>query len=354
MDIINAVRGIPDIREVANIDNCWTWTGGGRYYYFIALNDDETCALQVSFRDQMNLPIAAHVLRCARKCDRETLRERPLLVKGCGFDPPFERFDCIAIASPEVHRYHQSERPDLHAVTYAAFPAFQCEFSGMETRQQASLRFQRMLDIVNLSRKPQPWVRMRYDNPKTGGGSIGPDLGLTTTDVFLRELKNLNGVEGGYIEIENYRGQVCRFAWQDGLRILGDGPERMLTLHEAQAWADVFFVSGGRDVMQLDVDQHPSVTAPSLADVRSALHRLTPNRSQFAILRSRPIHHFVQTHLAEGGLFALEYREGGPERHYEASEPQSLDTVLDVFCSYFNGDDRWRTMVEWQTMALPS
>ncbi|WP_329412213.1 hypothetical protein OG563_07090 [Nocardia vinacea] len=48
------------------------------------------------------------------------------------------------------------------------FPAGTCEFSGDETELEARARFPKMLDPKNYQRKPHPFVRMRYENPRTG------------------------------------------------------------------------------------------------------------------------------------------------------------------------------------------
>lgn len=106
--------------------------------------------------------------------------------------------------------------------------------------------------------------------------------------------------------------------------------------------------------MQLDIEHHAPLVNPGIADIHGVLRRLTPGGDQFAILRSRPSHCFIQTHTSDDGQFAVEYREGGPDRHYEANVPQSLDAVLDAFESYLTGDNRWRTAFEWRRMELPS
>ncbi|MEV7630725.1 hypothetical protein [Actinoplanes sp. NPDC089786] len=98
-----------------------------------------------------------------------------------GWSPPAgsgDQFDVVAATIPAVHRYHELKEPGLNEVTYAVFPAYRCESTGRETQREAEDRFDRMLDPANLKRLPTPWLRMRYDNPRTGGGSVGTELGL--------------------------------------------------------------------------------------------------------------------------------------------------------------------------------
>lgn len=244
MDIVEIVAGISGVRRVAELDDCWTWSTGGRFHFTLALTADGVHALQVSCRDYLDPELVIQVLRCARERSFEVLNAAPVAVLGHDFAPLSTKFDSVAAVAPGVHHFHQQERPELHAVTFAVFPAFQCEFSGMETMQEAVLRFRRMLDAANLLRAPQPWVRMRYDNPTTGGGSVGPDLGITTVDVFFRELGNLDGAEGAFIEVENFRGQSRRVAWHEGLHLTDGQRDQILTLDDTRTWANRFFREG--------------------------------------------------------------------------------------------------------------
>ncbi|MEU4342389.1 thioredoxin family protein [Nocardia sp. NPDC023852] len=52
-------------------------------------------------------------------------------------------------------------------------------------------------------------------------------------------------------------------------------------------------------------------------------------------------------YLSDRDVFGLDFRNGEPRRHYTVNVP-SKATVMDAFLSYFDGDNRWRTMVEWE------
>ncbi|MFI6941403.1 hypothetical protein ACIBI4_19175 [Streptomyces sp. NPDC050418] len=57
---------------------------------------------------------------------------------------------------------------------------------------------------------------------------------------------------------------------------------------------------------------------------------------------------YIQTnYLADRDLFNLDYRDGGPSRHYQVNVP-TREIVMAAFLSYLAGDDRWRTMVAWE------
>lgn len=128
-------------------------------------------------------------------------------------------FDAVAAVPPAVHGYHVGPNEALNDVVTAVFPACRCEFAGNETLEEAAYRFKRMLRPTVTSRPAVPYLRMRYENSKTGGGSVGPSRGFATPDVLLRELGLLEGAPGSFVEFENFRGEIWRVEW-DGSWLL--------------------------------------------------------------------------------------------------------------------------------------
>jgi hypothetical protein len=112
-----------------------------------------------------------------------------------GFDPPLGiepgfrgrayGFEAVATARPDVHGYHGGRNELLNDAVVAVFPAFRCEVIGTESREEALLRFKRMLRPSMLKRDPVPYLKMRYENTRTGAGSVGRDRGFTTADVLV-------------------------------------------------------------------------------------------------------------------------------------------------------------------------
>ncbi|GAA2506711.1 hypothetical protein GCM10010406_49160 [Streptomyces thermolineatus] len=135
-----------------------------------------------------------------------------------------------------MHGYHARELPELGAVTFGVFPGHHCEFSWNESEEEAWGRFNKMLRPTRIDREPVPFLKMRYDNPRTRSRSEGPDRGLTTLPVLLRELGLLQDAPGGYVEWENRHGEVRRAEW-DGTWQLQDasgcrhlGPDELKSL----------------------------------------------------------------------------------------------------------------------------
>ncbi|MFE4258108.1 hypothetical protein [Streptomyces sp. NPDC056883] len=137
-----------------------------------------------------------------------------------------DQFDAVVAAAPSVHGYHHGRNEALNEVVSAVFPAYQCEFRGDESPDEALLRFKRMLRPTILSRPPAPYMRMRYENTRTGGGSVGPARGFTTHDGLMREFRLVEGAPGSFVEFENASGQVWNVEWNGSWLVNG-------TVHDA-------------------------------------------------------------------------------------------------------------------------
>lgn len=59
-------------------------------------------------------------------------------------------------------------------------------------------------------------MRMRFDNPRTGGGSTNPGRALAQEKILLQEIPKLENAPGGFVEFENRHGRVWRVEWDDG------------------------------------------------------------------------------------------------------------------------------------------
>lgn len=108
------------------------------------------------------------------------------------------------------HTYHAQLKGRLDAErprTTLCVPIFESEFSGSETPEAFGLLFGRIVPTSDWRRAPHPKIALRFDNPKTNGGT-GEGYVLTGFDLVLREIDNLLGVADGFIEILNHRDEV--------------------------------------------------------------------------------------------------------------------------------------------------
>ncbi|MEU6222635.1 hypothetical protein [Streptomyces sp. NPDC047042] len=146
-----------------------------------------------------------------------------------GLRVPGYEFDAVAVAVPEVHGHHKAQNPDLTSVTHIVFPAYACEFSGGETLDEAEARYTKMLHPAEIGRESVPFVKMSFDNPRTGGGSTNPGRALTYPRIVRQEIPEPANSSGGFVEFENRLGKVWRVEWDGGWILSGEasgGPER--------------------------------------------------------------------------------------------------------------------------------
>ena len=243
VDIAGVVKAFPGVRPVAGLDGCWTWSAG-RFYFALALTAEGGHAMQLNCRDVLDLDLVVTVLAFARARSEAVLAAAPFAVLEGFTSPSATPFDSVAAVIPAVHRYQEFDRPDLNEVTYAVFPAYRCEFSGLETQEEATYRFDYMLDAANLQRPPSPWVRMRFDNPRTDTGSIGPDLGIASADQLMQELRNLEYADNAFIEFENFRNERRRVSWSGELQVSYEDEVRTFDMPDLLAWTHRFIHEG--------------------------------------------------------------------------------------------------------------
>lgn len=248
IDIAAVVQKFDEVRPLPGMDDAWTWGVEDMFAYALALTSDRAHAIQVNFEGELDTELAVSVLSFARDRSPEVLAAAPFAVLEGYTPPPTSQvfFDTVGVAIPAVHRYHELDEPELNEVTYAVFPAYRCEFSGRETQKEAEDRFDRMLVVTDMQRLATPWLRMRYDNPKTGGGSVGSELGLTWPDKLTTELRNLDGADGAWVDFENFQNKLRRasFSDADGL-LLADGQDaREIEMTELLSWTHTFVFQG--------------------------------------------------------------------------------------------------------------
>lgn len=172
------------------------------------------------------------------------LGEGRFLGSAEGLRVPGHEFDAVAAAVPDVHGHHKAQNPDLTAVTYIVFPAYACEFSGHETLAEAEARYTKMLRPAEIGREPVPFVKMSFDNPRSGGGSTNPGRALTYPRIVRQEIPELENSAGGFVEFENRLGKVWRVEWDGGWNVSREGEpgrrelglDEVLELFEGTLW----------------------------------------------------------------------------------------------------------------------
>ncbi|ARF59398.1 DUF6891 domain-containing protein [Streptomyces gilvosporeus] len=97
----------------------------------------------------------------------------------------------------------------------------------------------------------------------------------------------------------------------------------------------------------------PDLERPTEAELAALLRRIGADDDHFAVVERIPGEDqvFLQTWREGDGPFAVEYRDGGPERHFSA-ECTDADRVIAVFADWARGGETWRTALEWRPADL--
>jgi hypothetical protein len=239
VDIERTVSTFKGVEPFPGLAKAWKWSPTVRFTFALAMNQSGNGAFQLNCLDSFDADLVRSVLEFSRahRLDAESAGAPLAAVPGFRWEP--YSFDVVACASSAVHGYHAGRNDSLNDAVVAVFPAFTCEFSGTETVEEALSRFKRMLHPSVMSRAPAPYLRMRYENTKTGGGSIGPLRGFTTPDVLLRELRLLEEAPRSFVEFENFKGDVWRVEWQQGRWFVDGSSIAVTTIEDLNAWVSV-------------------------------------------------------------------------------------------------------------------
>lgn len=243
MDLTSVISSFPNVSELPAPTSAWHWSPNPRFHFAGALTSSGDRLLQMNSRDGFDEELASAVLTFAREHEGQLVGGSGHFRVAEGFRAAGHDFDAVAATAPEVHRHYEYENPELMRLTYIVFPADHCEFSGTESLEEAGERYKRMLDTAHADRTPVPFLKMRFDNPKTGVRSTSSDRKLALPRTLVNELREMEDAPGSFVEFENHGGSVMRVAWDDGTwqvsdAVSGDGDAQNLGLEEVLALAE--------------------------------------------------------------------------------------------------------------------
>jgi hypothetical protein len=114
-------------------------------------------------------------------------------------------FTRVLLAPPRFHAYFNGILDRQRERLVLCVPVFASEFTGKETAGEFREMCYRYVPVRDWTRRECPKILLRFDNPKTGGGTNGRHL-LATYETVLDEIDELTGT--GFIELLNYKEQV--------------------------------------------------------------------------------------------------------------------------------------------------
>lgn len=215
LSILNEIKKIPCKQPIAGVEHGYFWeVAGGKFRFSLVVLPDLEHIIQMNTREKHDERLILDTLTTALTHCGEIVNSKSCSVIPNFRSPPYS-FDEVVSLSPRIHPVHVVEYPPLHEVTYAVFPAFQCEFSGSESDDELRLLYSKLVTPADVRRTPKPIVRIRFKNSRTGARSIGSRLGLTTFDSLTVQLRELARSPASFVEFENFQKSRVRVVWND-------------------------------------------------------------------------------------------------------------------------------------------
>lgn len=236
MDIEQAVLGLPGAAPAFGLPNAWMWSRPPTMVLAGALSADGKRLFRVDARHSFDETLVGAVLAFAREHGAELLSDGRPFVPLSGFSCPGWDFDTVTGARPDLLNYHKQEDHPFRDVGYVVFPAYQIEFSGVETFDEANALLRQGIRPNQLNRGMQPFLKMRYQNTRTLSRSVGSRRALTELGTLLLELPLLENAPGSFVEFENRHAEVWAVIWDGEWVVTSVEGERRFVLDDLLTW----------------------------------------------------------------------------------------------------------------------
>lgn len=102
--------------------------------------------------------------------------------------------------------------------------------------------------------------------------------------------------------------------------------------------------------LQLHTEDGRVIEDPDAGQLRQVILSIQSDTTAFAILE-RDDERYMQVAPQGRGLNVVEYRDGGPQAHFRATDVPT-DRVVGLFTAYASDDDGWRTALAWSPVQL--
>lgn len=125
-------------------------------------------------------------------------------------------FTHVLHVAPEFHSELKGRLDEDRKDCVLCIPIFESEFSSSETVDEFVAMRRRLVATQDWVRRPAPKIMLRFDNPKTKGGTTGAGYVPAGFDQIFQEIAAMVGVQDGFIEILNFRGEVIELVFEQG------------------------------------------------------------------------------------------------------------------------------------------
>jgi len=246
------VAEIEGATAFAGVPNAFHWqVAGGKFNFVAAIAPDERHLYQINTRDFFDAELCRETLVFALENEPTILAKQRSLTVLKGFTPKNFEFETVVALAPRIHPVHKADRPRLHEVTYAVFPAFECELAGDEDDEDLKYIYNKMLKPSELNRDPNPIVRMKFKIQLSGVRSEGSGRILFPLRTLLETVDKIEGSPDSFIELENFKHVVATIVWNDRFKLSMDGKSTSFSSDDLKSWLLRFVIKGTADVTKV-------------------------------------------------------------------------------------------------------
>ncbi|MBI6578441.1 hypothetical protein YA0001_23865 [Pseudomonas viridiflava] len=146
----------------------------------------------------------AFALQVIDSAPRQLFKDKPTIYQLSHSSMNFTHV--IAVPS-SYHGYFNGRDGIDRTNLFLCVPIFRCEFSGDESVNEFKAMRLNSVPTLDWGRDAHPKLRVYFDNPKTGGGTVEEGV-LFKLPVLLDEVVRLENVADGFIEITNWRADI--------------------------------------------------------------------------------------------------------------------------------------------------
>ena len=201
IDLSNHFSGLTKITD--QVFRCLDVLPKVTYYYYVKLGDTSTCGsdlLAVSENEVDDEFVLSFILdlRGPEFLQALSISDLPINPRG---------FDKLVLAPSSFHSYFKGRLDKKRDRLVLCLPCFTSEFSGTETPREFMTLCQDIVPTRNWKRGIHPKIALRFDNPRTRGGT-GNAYVFAKYGTVINELEKLDGVKDGFLEVINFKGDV--------------------------------------------------------------------------------------------------------------------------------------------------
>jgi hypothetical protein len=209
LQLEDLVASASDVRDLGGgVGRCRDRTTKSTFYNYVkfaAANTDGNDLLITSeniLDDDFAMLIFANV-------PSEERSERLSNLKALDLPKNEYGFSALLLAPKDYHSHFAGRLDAKRDRLVWCLPIHRCEFSGDESVEEFfTLCWRGFVPTLNWQREVCPKIILRYDNPKTQGGTVHDCGVFAKYETVLREVDLLSGVPKGFIEITNNKKQV--------------------------------------------------------------------------------------------------------------------------------------------------